>query len=142
MKYLHGHLENKGIRAWKDDEVMVAGDPLTVKIREGIEQCDLFVCLMSPNYFKSEWCKGEFELAKQENKSLFPIQWEDRNGFSDGDSFKFEYPEDVLQKFEDLRGKGLSANGNPLRHIYYDNDLNKNYEKAQCIIELMKFINK
>ncbi len=140
MEYLLECLNrNAGLHVWKDDHEIKVGQSIPDKIKEGVEPCSLFVCLMSPDYFESGWCKGEFEMALDKNKMLFPIQWKDDQ------DFQFQYPEDILEKYPrlvDPKGfKEIIRGQNPLRCVYDKNAVNIKAEKKRCASKLMDAIN-
>ena len=80
VNHLYGHLKTKsGLDIWKDDRKMLPGHDLPEEIKKGVESCDLFVFLMSPGYFQSQWCKDELKIAVSMGKQLFPIKWVNSN---------------------------------------------------------------
>ena len=134
VDYLLKCLKAKGVDAWKVDHEIKPGQSIPDKIKEGVEPCSLFVCLMSPSYFESGWCKGELEMANAKGKPLFPIQWKDHN---------FKYPADTLEKYPNLVDpKGLDnnriPNQNPLRHLYDENAINIEAEKKRCVSKIIE----
>lgn len=122
---LYDCLKKKGLNPWKDTEKMYGGSQLRHEIKEGVESCSLFVGLVSPSYFKSEYCKMEFIHALNNNKTIFPVQWTNIPGF--------QYPPVILAKNENI--------GDILRHRFNPSPVNMKAEIAKCAADIMRRIN-
>jgi small GTP-binding protein len=75
-------LLDKGINVWLDKWEILAGESITSKIEEGIDNATAFIILMSRNSMKSKWVKEELRIAIQRRLerpefSLIPILLED-----------------------------------------------------------------
>ncbi|KAJ9542448.1 hypothetical protein OSB04_028954 [Centaurea solstitialis] len=62
VDHLHGSLVQKGIRVFKDDEMLRQGKPISSELLKAIEESRLSVVVFSENYANSSWCLDE--LAK------------------------------------------------------------------------------
>lgn len=73
-------LERHNIEAWqyKQRGAIEAGSKWPDRIEQELEQCDVFVALLDPEYPKSEWCRREMRRARQRAKAgaltLLPFQ--------------------------------------------------------------------
>ena len=71
-------LSSHGIKVWIDDEHIQLGDSIVRKIEEGIKSSKFLLLCISENFFKSSWCKGEYEplLAREistQETSILPV---------------------------------------------------------------------
>ena len=66
---LAASLKQGGHEAWSDHSI-AEGQRWESVLKEQITSCDAFVCVVSRNSLKSEWCKREFRTAK---KAKLPI---------------------------------------------------------------------
>ena len=58
---------------------MLPGDALPNELAKAINNCNLFVCVLSKEYFESKWCEKEIRYAQYVEKRLFPIHWGEDN---------------------------------------------------------------
>ncbi|MEB8693121.1 TIR domain-containing protein [Bacillus cereus] len=56
-------LVSYGIKPWIDESEIKLGDSLIEKIRDGLDQVDYLVALISENSIQSEWVKKELDIA-------------------------------------------------------------------------------
>lgn len=68
----------RNIIPWLDKWDLFAGESLTTKIGDAIDQCDAFIILLSPNSVGSKWVKEELRIALQrrfaeDNFKIIPI---------------------------------------------------------------------
>ena len=98
---------------------MNPGADLTAEILSGVESSDLFLCVLSTDYFQSENCKMELQHALQHGKKLFPIEWVGR----------FSLP----REFESSL-KGM------LRHKYDPEAINEKAEERKCVNKVIAVI--
>ena len=56
-------LDAQGIRCWLDEAEIKAGESLIEKIRDGIDNVDFLVVILSPNSFNSTWVKKVVDVA-------------------------------------------------------------------------------
>ena len=115
---LHGELKKKDITVFKDDEVIYSGDQLSEKISTAIDNCKIFLCILSKEYYESIWCPKEFKYAFKEKKELFPICWGDN-----------EIPREYVFML-----------GDQFRHNYNPQAVDPEEEFKRCTDSLMKFI--
>ena len=107
---------------WKDDEGGVdPGEIITPEMKSGIESSDLFLCVLSTDYFQSENCKIELRHASELRKTFFPIEWVGRSRFSLPPEFQ-------------------SVLGNMLRHKYDPEAINENAEARKCVNKVIAAI--
>ncbi len=59
VRELAERLKADGLRVWFDEWIIKAGDPISLKIQQGIEHSRTLVMCMSPDFFASEWAKLE-----------------------------------------------------------------------------------
>lgn len=77
MKYLNGTLVNYGYQLWHD-EVIVTGENFMSEVSKALEECSIFICLLSQDYLSSNVCMNtELKTAIEKNKidktAIFPI---------------------------------------------------------------------
>ena len=75
-------LEIRHITCWKDDHEMIPGDDLVARITDGINECTIFIPILSEGYVSEKghkWCRKECSMAADENKIIIPIQWGETN---------------------------------------------------------------
>ena len=111
-------LEERNITVWIDDDDMAAGDDLAQKISDGIIKSDIFVCVLSAEFFESDYCPNELDFAHNAKKRLFPIMWNDS---SLPDRFKLRY--------DGVR-----------RHDYNSQVDNPDEELKKCVDEFMRMV--
>ena len=101
-----------------DEKDMRPGDALPNELAEAINESDLFICVLSEEYFESKWCPKEIRYGQYVEKRLFPIHW----------------GEDTLpDEFQFLLG-------NILRHNYNPKAKNFQEEFQICVDKLMNVI--
>lgn len=81
-KKIGAALMRHDVDPWLDKWDIFAGESLTTKIGDAIDQCDSFIILMSPNSMTSKWVKEELRIALQrrihdEKFKLIPVLLED-----------------------------------------------------------------
>ena len=109
-------LRNQSITVWFDDDGIVAGDWLVPTIRKNIENSDIVVCVLSDEFFKSEYCQNELACANRDKKRFFFIKWNDT-----------KLPKDFM----------FTAGG--IRYHTYKTE-NPDAELKKCVDEFMKVI--
>ena len=108
---------------WKDDEGGInPGANLTTKMKSGIESSDLFVCVLSTDYFQSDKCLLELRHALEREKKFFPIEWVGR----------FCLPPEFDNDENPLKGM--------LRHRYDPEAINENTEARICVNQITAII--
>ena len=74
-EYISQFFNSYGLNVWFDKDRLKVGDRLNKEIVKHIRECTYFVPLLSQDYFNSEWCVKEFELAaKSSSLSILPIK--------------------------------------------------------------------
>ena len=91
---LFHQLKQRNVDAWMDEKDMHPGDALPTELAEAINNCDLFVCVLSKEYVESKWCENEFDFALFSKNRLFPIHWGEDNLPAE---FKFCFGDNSLQ---------------------------------------------
>ncbi len=69
---LHHHLIEQGFDAWIDDRIDY-GSRWPREIEARLRECDLFILVMSPNSYESEWVQNELSFAKKLGKPIYPL---------------------------------------------------------------------
>lgn len=77
MKYLKGTLSNHGYDLWHD-EMIVTGENFMSEVSKALEECSIFICLLSQDYLSSNVCMNtELRTAIDKNQvdktAIFPI---------------------------------------------------------------------
>jgi hypothetical protein len=66
-------LQTNGYRVWFDTG-LTPGSSYNDVIAEHIEACEVFCCLLSEEYYQSQYCRQEFVFAKEElKKPIIPV---------------------------------------------------------------------
>ena len=115
---LFDQLKEQNVDVWMDNEDMHPGDALPKELAEAINNCDLFVCVLSKEYFESKWCEKEIRYAQYVEKRLFPIHWGEDN---------------LPDEFQFLLGDIIRHNYNPKAKNYQE-------ELLTCVDKLMNVI--
>lgn len=66
-------LQQNGYECWIDKKRINSGEVFKQLIIEAINECDVFLYMMSENSVKSEWVKKEYCLAKRKDKKIIPV---------------------------------------------------------------------
>jgi hypothetical protein len=70
---LEADLRARGYKTWVDRFRLEGGEDWRKKIDEAIAACSLFLMVLSPDAFKSDWVKYEFDQAQRLGKRLMPV---------------------------------------------------------------------
>lgn len=73
--YAHGfanHLQSMGFEVWIDERLDY-GSQWPHEIQKQLDSCDVFILIMSPRSFASEWVQSELQRAKRKIKPIFPM---------------------------------------------------------------------
>ena len=108
-------LKERNISAWIDVDCIAVGDKLVPAITEAINKSDIFVCVLSDEFFASKYCQNEFDFADNAKKRLFPIKWNDSS-----------FPDEYRFTFDRI-----------LHHTYNPQE-NPDAELQKCVEEFMK----
>jgi hypothetical protein len=60
--YLEDALNIRETRIFKDTDEIYSGQAWDLKIKNALIHSKIMVCVLSPAYFQSEWCKKEFAI--------------------------------------------------------------------------------
>ena len=63
--------ERRGINAFLADRDIEVGEPLGIRIRDALEQCNSLIAIFTKGAAKSEWVYNEISLAHEIKKSIF-----------------------------------------------------------------------
>jgi hypothetical protein len=73
-EYLAQYFRQAGLDVWHDKTQVRVGDRLSEKIEAAIRGATFFVPLLSQDYWNSEWCIQEYELAAKSGVKFIPIK--------------------------------------------------------------------
>ena len=73
-EYIAQYFRQSGLNVWLDKAQLRVGDRLTDQIRNAIRNATYFMPLLSQDYWNSEWCIQEFELASELGIKFIPIK--------------------------------------------------------------------
>jgi hypothetical protein len=76
-RYVSEFLASRGLDVWVDRSQLRFGDQLDQELKRAIQDSDVFVPLLSTEYWTSEWCVDEFEIAAQAAGKVIPIKVSD-----------------------------------------------------------------
>lgn len=81
-------LEQKGYDCWIDKNGIESGDEFKSIIITAINECQVFLYMLSENSVQSEWVKKEYSHAKRKGKDIIPIFLK---GANDNDDIMFDW---------------------------------------------------
>jgi hypothetical protein len=70
---LTGDLKQHGLDVWIDQSGIRGGDAWRKAIVEGIDTCDAFIAVLSPNYTASRNVAKELSIADEHGKRILPV---------------------------------------------------------------------
>lgn len=73
VQYLADVLIERGIEVWKDDSAIRVGDIWVEPAEQGIQECQIFLLVISPDSLSSAPVRQEIKWSKQYNKPLMPV---------------------------------------------------------------------
>src|SRR5687767_7982168 len=68
-----GELERKGLSVFVDTRSVDGAGPFPDRLHRAIEDCTVFVCLLSATTLASDWVREEIAHAHQHQKILIPV---------------------------------------------------------------------
>lgn len=71
--FLHDFFATKSVHAWVDVNEIEMGDDWHDKIGEGINDCMVFLAVITPKYLQSKFCKQELYMAQDMKKAILPV---------------------------------------------------------------------
>ncbi|XP_039165076.1 TMV resistance protein N-like [Eucalyptus grandis] len=123
--HLHDRLRGAGIRVFRDEEDLPAGQEIKPELRKAIKRSRISIAILSKNYSQSEHCLMElvqmWECSKSRKHTIIPIFYDvspsdvkDQDGVfirsidqlatKGAKAFTITYWKKVLGKIGDLRG--------------------------------------
>ena len=76
VEQLHQYLVNNGISAWFDKDDIKVSDHWRTSIVEGIQNCKVFLLVLSPGSAASVNVRKEVDLAERHEKIIVPLMWQ------------------------------------------------------------------
>jgi len=73
-EYLAQFFRAQGLSVWFDKNQLRVGDRLTGEITNAIRKTNYFMPVLAPEYWASDWCVKEFELAAASKIRMLPIK--------------------------------------------------------------------
>ena len=73
-EYLAQFFRTQGLSVWFDKNQLRVGDRLTGEITNAIHKANYFMPVLAPEYWASDWCVKEFELAAASKVRMLPIK--------------------------------------------------------------------
>lgn len=73
-KFIAEYLGARGVNVWFDEHKLEPGDSLRKEIVQMIDKAAYFIPVLSENYFRSIWCREEFELAANVGTKIIPVK--------------------------------------------------------------------
>jgi len=77
VDHLYAHLTRKGIFAFKDDERLERGEPLSPQLLQAIKNSRISIVVFSKRYAQSTWCLEEMAIIAKYRKifkrTVFPV---------------------------------------------------------------------
>lgn len=110
VRQLAVDLENHGINYWLDEAEIKIGESLIQKIREGIDNYDYLLAILSPNSVKSAWVQRELDIATNQeiaghSVKVLPVMYQpvEMPGFLLGKRYAdFTKPENYNESLKNL----------------------------------------
>jgi TIR domain len=66
-------LTKRGFQVWRDLTSIRPGQSFIAELNNAIQEADLMVVLMSPDYFSSAWARQETEFAAARKIPIIPV---------------------------------------------------------------------
>jgi len=132
-------LESHGVKYWLDEAEIKIGESLVQKIREGIDNYDYLVAVLSPNSIKSPWVIRELDIATNQEIAghmvkVLPVMYEtvDMPGFLLGKRYAdFTNPDNYQDSFKELiQSIGVVFNASVLNQKKTGGNLGEALDKA------------
>jgi len=73
-EYIAQFFRSEGLTVWFDKSQLRVGDRLSQEIVKAVQACSYFIPLLAAEYWNSEWCIKEFELAASAGIVVLPIK--------------------------------------------------------------------
>lgn len=72
VEALAGHLRAEGLDVWFDDRIM-AGHTFPRAIQTAIDECRVFIVILTPSAVRSDWVRNEVVYARGRGKPVIPL---------------------------------------------------------------------
>jgi len=69
-------LMSNGVDIWWDKSALQGGDHWQDDIEQAIENCEIYMVILSPNSIKSDWVQKEYTCAMDRNKHIIPVLYQ------------------------------------------------------------------
>ena len=76
VDFIVNQLEQNGHSVWIDRNRIQGGEQWRTRIVQGIQNCDIFILVLSPYSTQSKYVQQELNLADQKNKIIVPVELE------------------------------------------------------------------
>lgn len=73
VRQISEYLETHGVDVWRDVESISPGESFQDSLRNSIDSADVVLCIVSPNYFSSQWCQTELATAAADRRPIIPV---------------------------------------------------------------------
>ena len=71
-------LSERGVQCWKAGEYTInSGEDFRQKIADALDECKIFLIILSKNSMESPWCKIELTEALRKNKKIYSLKIDD-----------------------------------------------------------------
>jgi TIR domain len=136
---LAADLEYHGVKCWIDEAEMKIGDSLIQKIRNGIDESNFFIIVLSPNSIKAPWVINELDVAMNlqimdKKLKVLPLMYKkcDLPGFLIGKVYSnFVDESQYINSFKTLlKSIDVVYNSNIFSHPNTINNLGSGIDKA------------
>jgi TIR domain len=82
----------EGYRCFYDAKSIEQGIPWKARIEERVRECDIFLCIVSENWYFRHWCMLELNWALESNRKIIPV-------FMECGKIPFPYEQSFRAKF-------------------------------------------
>lgn len=98
IERLTDFLSSREVQCFRDLDAIAPGDDWQASIARKINECSVVLCIVSPAYLQSHWCRNEWAIALSRGRPVIPILVKDA---------QLEPPLSMLHSL-DLRGQKAS----------------------------------
>ncbi|RNA02183.1 TPR repeat family, partial [Brachionus plicatilis] len=123
VHFMADQLEKRNLRVWLDRNKIKESEDLSITMKNGIDQSELFICCVTENYCdfespKNKNCKSEFNYAFSTNKKILYVIFADVKGLGESE---------IIKKFNAV---GFRMSGS-LFYIYSQSNLDEIFNAIQ-----------
>lgn len=139
VRKLATDLESHGVKYWLDEAEIKVGESLVEKIREGIDNYDYLLAVLSQNSIESPWVQRELDIATNQEIAdrkvkVLPVMYQavEMPGFLLGKRYAdFTNPDNYQASFKDLiQSIGVVFNASALNQGQLSGNLGNALDKA------------